>query len=56
MRTYAEVQSKKFTNTVGTNSKPKNTGKDKIMELNVCKANYGFCGKIKLKVASIVIF
>ena len=33
--TYVEVLSKIVTNTVVTNSKPKNTDKDKIMEPNV---------------------
>ena len=43
-RTYAEV-----TNTVITNSKPKNTDKDKIMESNVCKTNYSLCGDNKIE-------
>ena len=34
---------KVVTNTVVTNSKPTNTDKDKIMKLNVCKANYSLC-------------
>ena len=47
--TYAEVLSKIVTNTVVTNSKPKNTDKDKIMEPNVCKANYSLCEDNKIE-------
>ena len=41
---YAKVPSKVDTNSVVTNSKPKNTNKDKIMEPNICKANFSLCG------------
>ena len=37
------------TNTVGTNSKPKNTDKNKIMETNVSKANCSLCGENKIE-------
>ena len=46
---YAEVLSKVVTNTVVTNSRPKNTDRDKIIEPNVCKANYSFCGDNKIE-------
>ena len=48
-RTYAEVLSKVVTKTVVTNLRPKNTDRDKIMEPNVCKANYSFCGDNKIE-------
>ena len=37
------------TNTVGTNSKPKNTNIHKIMERNVSKDNYSLCGDNKIE-------
>ena len=48
-RTYAEALSKVVTNTVVTNSRPKNSDRDKIMEPNVCKANASFCGDNKIE-------
>ena len=48
-RAYAEVLLKVVTKTVVTNSRPRNTDRDKIMETNVCKANYNFCGDNKIE-------
>ena len=44
-RTYAELLSKVVSNTVGTNSKPKNTDKKKTMEPNFSKANCSLRGE-----------
>ena len=41
---YAKVLSKVVTNIEATNSRPKNTNKDKIKKQIVCKANSSFCG------------
>ena len=41
---YAKVLSKVVTNLEATNSRPKNTNKDKIKKQIVCKANSSFCG------------
>ena len=55
-RTYAEVLSKVVTKTVVTNSRLKNIDRDKIMEPNVCKANYSFCGDNKIEVEKNIRF
>ena len=46
---YAEVLWKVVTNTVGKNSKLKNTDKNKIMEPNVSKVNCSLCGDNKIE-------
>ena len=48
-KTYAKGSSKVVKNTIETNSKLKNTDKDKIIKPNVCKANYNVCGHNKIK-------
>lgn len=48
-KTYAKGSSKVVKNTIETNSKLKNTDKDKIIKPNVCKANYNLCGHNKIK-------
>ena len=52
-RTYTEVLLKVVTNTIGTNSKPKNTDKYKIMESNILRPIAVFVGTIKLEVGRI---
>ena len=49
-KAYVEVLSKVVTNTVGTNSNPKNTDKkQKIIEANVSKSNCSLCGNNKIE-------
>ena len=52
-RTYTEVLLKVVTNTIETNSKPKNTDKYKIMEPNILRPIAVFVGTIKLEVGRI---
>ena len=52
-RTYTEVLLKVVTNTIGTNSKPKNTDKYKIMKSNILRPIAVFVGTIKLEVGRI---
>ena len=55
-RTYAEVLSKVVTNTVGTNSNPKNTDKNKIMETNVSKDSCSLRGDNKIECGKNIHF
>ena len=48
-RRYVEVLSKVVTNTVGKNSKLKNTDKNKIVEPNVSKVNCSLCEDKKIE-------